>query len=319
MNKKQNLVVMIPCYNEAKTVGKVIKSIPKKVKGIDKLTVLVINDGSADNSISVSQKAGAIVVSHKKNEGLGIAFRTGIETALKMGADIIVNIDADRQFDSNDIPKLIEPIQKGEADMVTATRFKDKDYFPTNIPTAKVWGNKGFVKLVNLLTGQKFTDSSCGYRAYSREAAQRLNLFGRFTYTQEVLMNLVDRGMKIQEVPVQVRYFKKRKARVSGSLFKYGYRAIAIIFMAFRDYNPLLFFGIPGLSLFSLGFLFSLFSFIYWLINHSTSPIRMLLFLGVFFLTFGSLLVILSLIADMFKRVRKNQEEIIYYLKQDII
>lgn len=309
------LVVMIPCYNEAPTVGEVIKNIPEKIRGIDKIEVLVVNDGSTDESEKIAKKAKATVISHRKNEGLGVAFRDGIEKALSMGADVIVNIDADMQFDPKNIPLLTEPIIQGEADMVTATRFKDKSLIPANMPWIKKIGNFGFTKIMNILTGENFTDTQCGFRAYSKEAALRLTLFGKFTYTHEVFLDLVNKEMKIVEVPVEVKYFKSREAKVSKSLPKYAFRSLMIILRAFRDYRPLVFFGSIGLVIFSIGFILSFGSLVYWLVLQRTSPIRMYLFTGIFLLTFGFLTIMLGLIADMFRRMKQTQEAILYKLK----
>jgi glycosyltransferase involved in cell wall biosynthesis len=195
------LAVIIPAYNEEKTIAQVIREIPRNIEGINEVEVLVIDDGSTDNTIKEARNAGALVASHTKNEGLGISFSTGIREALKRGADIIVNIDADNQFDSNDIPKLVKPILENRADMVTGTRFKEGKIIP-NMSELKRRGNKFFVWLVNLMTGSKFTDVSCGFRAYSRNTALYLNLFGRFTYTQEVFLDLVNKNKQIEEVPI---------------------------------------------------------------------------------------------------------------------
>ncbi len=313
------LVVMIPCLNEEKTIQKVINLIPpaKNIKGIDEVIPLVIDDGSTDDTAKLAKKAGAKVVSHKKNEGLGIAFQTGIDKALEMDADIVCNIDADLQFNPKDIPLLVEPIVNNGADMVTATRFKEQEMIPKNISPAKLWGNKKFTLLVNKLTGENFTDTQCGFRAYSREAAMRLNLFGRFTYTQEVFLDLINKGMKIKEIPVEVKYHEKpfRRSKISGDLFNYGMRALAIILRTFRDYKPLVFFGIPGITISAPGLLLAIGSLVYWLVLGRTTPVRMYLFTGIVLILFGLLLIILALIADMFKRLRQNQEEIIYKMK----
>ncbi len=313
------LVILIPAFNEEKSLGKVLGKIPRKIKGIDKIDVLVVNDGSTDQTAAVARQNGAKVISHQKNRGLGAAFKTGIDEALKMGADIIVNIDADGQFNPKDIPLLIAPILSGQAQMATATRFKEKALIPANIPPAKLWGNRQFTKLVNFLTGENFTDTQCGFRAYSREAALRLNLFGQFTYTQEVFIDLLEKGMNIVEVPLKVTYFKnsQRKSAISGSLLKYGFRALEIILRTFRDYRPLLFFGIPGMAICLPGFILALGSLIYWLILQKTTPVRMYLFTGIVLILFGFLLIFLALVADMFKRMRKNQEEILYQMKKE--
>jgi glycosyltransferase involved in cell wall biosynthesis len=312
------LVILIPAFNEEKSLGKVLGKIPQKIKGIDQIDVLVVNDGSTDQTAAIARQNGAKVISHPKNRGLGAAFKTGIDEALKMGADIIVNIDADGQFNPKDIPLLIAPILSGQAQMATATRFKEKALIPANIPPAKLWGNRQFTKLVNFLTGENFTDTQCGFRAYSREAALHLNLFGQFTYTQEVFIDLLEKGMIITEVPLKVTYFKnsQRKSAISGSLLKYGFRALEIILRTFRDYRPLLFFGIPGIAICLPGFILALGSLIYWLILKKTTPVRMYLFTGIVLILFGFLLIFLALVADMFKRMRKNQEEMLYQMKK---
>ncbi len=312
------LVILIPAFNEEKSLGKVLEKIPQKIKGVDQIDVLVVNDGSTDQTAAIARQNGAKVVTHPKNRGLGAAFKTGIDEALKIGADIIVNIDADGQFNPKDIPLLIAPILSGQAQMATATRFKEKALIPANIPPAKLWGNRQFTKLVNFLTGENFTDTQCGFRAYSREAALRLNLFGQFTYTQEVFIDLLEKGMNIVEVPLKVTYFKnsQRKSAISGSLLKYGFRALEIILRTFRDYRPLLFFGIPGMAICLPGFILALGSLIYWLILKKTTPVRMYLFTGIVLILFGFLLIFLALVADMFKRMRKNQEEMLYQMKK---
>ena len=309
------LIILIPAYNEEKTIGKVIQEIPQDIEGIDEIKILVVNDGSTDNTAKVAEKAGAIVISHNKNKGLGVAFSTGIKECLKQKADIVVNIDADNQFDPKDIPKLVKPILEKKAEMVSGSRFEDKNSI-NQIPFIKKWGNKVFTLLLNILTKQHFTDTQCGFRAYSKEALLRLNLFGKFTYTQEVFLDLVNKGLKIQQVPIKVRYFKNRKAKISSSLIKYFLQTIIIILRTFRDYKPLVFFGISGIIIFGIGILFWFYSFVYWIVHSKTTPIRMYFFVGTGLVTFGFLLIVLALIADMLKRIRQNQEEILYKLKK---
>src|SRR3989344_6359232 len=177
------LVVIIPAYNEERTIGDVVKSITEVNGRISKTEILVVNDGSTDNTEKIALENGAIVVNHLSNKGVGMAFRTGIENALKRKADVIVNVDADGQFNPLDVPKLISPILDNKADFVTATRFKNGNLIGS-MPFIKKIGNRMFTSLTSFLVGQRFTDTQCGFRAYSREAALRLNLYGKFTYTQ---------------------------------------------------------------------------------------------------------------------------------------
>jgi glycosyltransferase involved in cell wall biosynthesis len=309
------LIVMIPAYNESKKIASVISKIPRKISEIEKVEILVMDDHSTDKTKEIALKAGADkVFRHKQNVGLGKNFKKGLEVSLGLGADIIVNIDADGQFNPKDIPKLINPIQKEEADMVTCSRFLNPELVK-NMPGLKKWGNKRFTKLVSRITGEKFTDTQCGFRAYSKEAALRMNINGKFTYTQESFIDLVSKGMRIKEIPLEVKYFKERKSAISGKLKNYGFKSLAIIAKTTRDTQPLTFFGMPALTLFSLGFLGGLISLVYWLINLSTSPIQTLFSVSVFFMIFGVSLGILALIADMMKSLKVNQEEILYKLK----
>ena len=309
------LVVMIPAYNEERTISKVIKGIPKKIEGISKIEVIVIDDGSLDNTVSEAKKAGAKVFTNGKNKGLGKNFRRGIERALELKADIIVNIDGDGQFNGNDIHRLVQPILSGKYDMVTGSRFYTSK-LAKRVPFLKRWGNRRFTNLISRITGKRFTDTQCGFRAYSREAALRLNLFGNFTYTQEVFIDLVSKGLRIREIPIKVKYFSKRDSLISGNLRKYGFKSLGIIAKTTRDTQPLTFFGMPGLFILSLGTIGGLISFFYWLTHLLTTPIRTLFSVSVFFMIFGVVLCILALVADMLKRINMTQEEILYKLKK---
>ena len=243
-----------------------------------------------------------------------MAFRKGIEHALSLDADIIVNIDGDGQFNPKDIEALIRPILNGEAGMVTATRFSTQK--PQNMPYIKKWGNRRFTNLISRVTGQHFTDTQCGFRAYSREAALKLNLFGNFTYTQEAFIDLVGKGITVKEVPLTVVYHKDRKSKLTGNLSRYGFKSLGIIARPTRDTQPLTFFGLPGFISFILGVIGGLYTLYFWLINHVTTPVRMLFNVSVFLVIFGISLAILGLLADMLKRISRTQEEVLYHLKK---
>lgn len=310
------LIVTIPSYNESAKIADVIKNIPRNIDHIDDVKILVSDDGSSDDTVNIAKNNGAdIVLAHKQNMGLGKNFQTALQKALHSGADIIVNIDGDGQFDPQDIKKLIVPILKKEAHMVTGSRFTSREQ-AQRVPIVKRLGNYAFTNLINLITKQKFTDTQCGFRAYSKEAALRLNLFGRFTYTQETFMDLVEKEISIKEIPISVKYFEDRKSHISGNLISYGFKSLGIIANTLRDTQPMTFFGFPGASVFSLGFVGAATSLIYWFINHQTTPIKTLFIVSVFFMTFGLLLIIFGLLADMIKRVKKIQEEILYKLKK---
>ena len=309
------LVVMIPAYNEEETITDVILEIPRQIDGMDKVEILLIDDGSSDDTVALAKKAGVDkTISHGTNQGLGIAFRNGIETAISMGADVIGTMDADGQFDSNDVPSLVEPILNNEADFVAASRFLDKQSW-AQMPWIKRLGNRIFTRIISYLLGQKFSDTQCGFRAYSRQAALRLNTFGRFTYTQEVFIDLVNKGMRVQEIAVQVEQRQKGKSRIVKNWFNYGTKAMAIILRSFRDYQPLRFFGTIGLITLIPGIGAGLFILIYWVITSRTSPFTSLLYLVVILVVMGLLFIVLALIADMIGRQRHINEEILYHLK----
>ena len=237
------LVVLIPAFNEEENIQKVIQSIPKKVLGVSEVKVLVVNDGSTDKTMDLAMNGGAYrVVSHKKNLGVGAAFMTGIRNAISMNADILVAVDADSQFDSNQIPELILPILNNQADVVIGSRFQNKK--PKNIPRIKYLGNKIFTKIVSSLVQQKFTDTQTGFRAYSREALLNISVVSDFTYTQEVLIDLKFKGMQITEVPISVKYDDKRKSRVVKNIFKYSSKVLAILIRTLIFHRPIFSFAI---------------------------------------------------------------------------
>lgn len=311
-NKK--IVVIIPALNEEKTLGFVIKDIKKVVKDA---VIIVVDDGSRDNTVKVALEEGVTkVISHKRNRGLGVAFKTGINNALKIGADIIVSIDADGQFNPEDIPRLVRPILDEKADMVTCSRFLYRKHLP-KMPLIKRFGNKLFTKLVNIITRRRYTDTQCGFRAYSRKAALSMILFGEYTYTQEIFIDLVSRGFRIIEVPCEVKGQRKGKSKLIKNVFSYGIKALLIILRTMRDYQPLKFFGFIGLVVFSIGFVSSLILSVRWLIIHQIYPYMFLVYINVVLLFFGFLLIILAFLADMFDRQRKLQEEILFRLKKE--
>ena len=315
MTNKPDVTIIIPAYNEEKTIGSVIKDIPRNIA--EDVKIIVIDDGSTDNTVNVAKESGADkVISHNTNKGLGVAFQTGIETALKMNADIIVNIDADGQFNPNDISGLIKPIIAGKADMVTCSRFLDKNLEP-DMPRIKKFGNNIFTKLISRLTKQKFTDTQCGFRAYSREAALRLTLFGIHTYTQEVFLDLATKGMRILEIPCKVKGEREGKSRLVNNVFSYGLKVLLIIIKSFRDYQPLKFFGTIGFGVFFVGFVIGIIMVVRYILTGMVSPYRSLVNLSMLFLIIGFLLLILALIADMFDRQRKMLEEILYSLRRE--
>ena len=311
------LIVNLPAYNEEEKIGSTIGRIPRTIAGIDEVLVQVIDDGSRDRTVAVSKEAGAdFVYSNGVNRGIGRTFRHAVERALENGADLMVNIDADGQFDPNDIEKLIAPILANRADMVSADRFSGIK--AKNIPWVKDTLNRLAASLIGMFMNTDITDLTCGFRAYSRETLLRLNLPGDYTYTQEVIIDALGKNLAIEWVPVEVTYFADRKSRVVKSVFNYLNNSIRIILKAVRDVRPMKFFGIPGMVLIALALVsFSVFLFQYFSHGLKVTPyLNYLLFARVTFLI-GMQLLIFAFIADMIKTSRRLTEDLAYTIKKE--
>jgi len=277
---------------------------------------VVIDDGSTDDTAKVAAAAGARVISFGHNRGLGAAFREALSRALGLGADIIVNIDGDGQFNPQDIPKLIEPIIQGQADMVTASRFADPDLIP-KMPWVKKWGNQVGANVVSKLTSQKLHDVSCGFRAYSRDAALRATLLGGHTYTHEVILDLAFRGLRIVELPVKVRGVRKvGKSRLTENLWKHCWNSLFIILRAYRDYRPTRVFGTISVVFLMLAVSCGVFVVWHYLATGAFSPYIFVAFLAGGFGFVSLICYITALLAGMINRLRILQDEQLFLLRK---
>lgn len=310
------LIINIPAFNEEEAIGKTIKRIARTYTGIDEVRIHVIDDGSKDKTAEVSKTAGAdLVYSHPANRGIGKTFRTAVEQALEQGADIMVNIDADGQFDPNDIPKLIAPILEGRADMVIANRFGNLK--ATNIPNIKDKLNRLAAGIVGRFMKTPIDDLTCGFRALSRETMLRLNLPGDFTYTQETIIDALGKNLKLVWVPVTVTYFADRKSRVVKTVWGFVSNSAKIILKAVRDVRPMKFFGIPGLFLLSVSvILFGIFLSFYFQ-EFKITPYRNWLLLSIVLFLVGLQSFVFALIADMIRSNRRLMEEALYMMKKN--
>lgn len=309
------LIINIPAYNEAEKIGETIRRIPRSLEGIDEVTIHVVDDGSNDHTDRFARDAGADrVIVHTRNKGLGRAFRTSVEAALEAGADIMVNIDADGQFDPNDINTLIKPVLSGEADIVSADRFGE--HAAHNIPLIKDRLNRLAARLISGFLKTPIQDLTCGFRAYSRESLLRLNLLENFTYTQEVIIDAIGKGLKIIWIPVTVTYFAERKSKMTKSIVNYIRQSSRIIVKAVRDVRPMKFFGIPGFTLMGIALLLFCIFLGFYVQDFKISPYRNYLFFSAIFFIVGLQFVVFALLADMVKSNRRLIEEQLYLTKK---
>lgn len=317
----EKLMVIIPAYNEEKTVGEVIGKMPAFDPQVIERIVVVIDDGSSDHTAEIARQAGAVVVSHSENKGMGASVKTGLQYALEHQADIAVSIDADLQFDPAEIPQLIAPILEGKADFTAGDRFTEqngKAIRPEHMSPVKFWGNQQMTKLINKLTGTNLLDVSSGFRAYSREAMLNLNLSGKYTISHETIMDLGFKHLRLQSVPVNVRYFPDRKSKVAHNLVQYISQALRIITRAYRDYKPLRFFFLLGLPAMALGLIGLLFTLVHFIVAGSFTPYKFVGFIGIYLFSLGLLLWILGFLSDILVGIRTNQEKLLYFQKKQI-
>lgn len=311
----KRLLVVVPCLNEAMTIAQVIGDVPRDMPGVNQVDILVVDDGSTDGTSEVARGAGATVLRHPRNQGVGAAFQSAVGYAIDNGYDLMVNIDGDRQFDPRDIPKLVAPVVSSQADMVTASRFVDATFTP-DMPKVKLVGNHMMSRLISGLVRRRFADVSCGFRCYSRESLLRLNLHGAFTYTQETFLDFAVKRMEIMEVPIKVVYFAERKSRVANSIVKYAINSGKIIFRGYRDYFPLRFFwGVSAL----IAFVATLFALVFFGHYFRTGAFSGYLFAGFiagFLYVMATVFFVVGIVTDMLDRIRTNQERVLYMLKK---
>ncbi|MCI6552243.1 MAG: glycosyltransferase family 2 protein [Lachnospiraceae bacterium] len=306
------LIIQIPCYNEAETLEIVLDSLPRQIEGIDQIEYLVINDGSEDNTVEVAVNWGVhYVVNLMRNKGLAKGFMAGIDACLGYGADIIVNTDADNQYCSQDIGKLVQPILEGRADIVIGERpiGEIRDFSPLKKRLQRLgsWA-------VRKASGTDVPDAPSGFRAFSREAALRLNVINDYTYTLETIIQAGRNRMAIMSVPVRTNP-ELRESRLFKSMFGYIKKSMVTIVRAFAMYRPLAFFTAVGTVPFLTGFILGL-RFLYYYFHGSASGHVQSLILAGTLLMMGFMTYIIGLQADIIAANRKILEDIRYHVKK---
>jgi glycosyltransferase involved in cell wall biosynthesis len=303
---------MIPSYNEEESIASVIKEIEKDC--YDRVEIIVIDDGSTDRTYDEAVKAGANkVIRFKKNMGLAPAFRAGLENALSMGADIIVNTDADGQYDGKEIPKLIQPILDGKADVVLGSRVKGTI---EDMPLEKRIGNKLATSITRRLCTSDISDAQTGFRAFTREAALHLNVLSDYTYVQETLIQLSHYGFKIVEVPITFRKRTSGKSRLIANVLTYATRAGATIIRTYRDYHPLITFVYIGIILIFCGVISGAVVLYHYATTGVVTGRLPTALLSVLLLLLGFQSFLIGILADMLTSQRRIQDEILYRLKK---
>ena len=304
------LIIQIPCYNEEATLGLTLSQLPRQLPGVDRIEWLIINDVSRDRTVEVALACGVDhIINLQTNRGLAKGFMVGIEACLSAGADIIVNTDADNQYCAADIPLLIAPILKGEAEIVIGARpIESIQHFS---PIKKFLQKLGSF-VVRLASHTQIPDAPSGFRAISREAALRLNVFNEYTYTLETIIQAGQKGLAITSVPIRTNGFL-RPSRLVKSISVYVQHSILTIIRIFMTYRPLKFFMMLGSIPFSLGFILCCrWLFLFWGIvgDNPAKPRVPSLILAAILILIGVQLWIFGLIADLMGVNRQLLEDI---------
>ena len=305
LEKSKKLIIQIPCFNEEATLAETLRDLPRDVPGVDKVEWLIIDDGSTDKTVEVAKRCGVDhIVRLPQNRGLARAFSVGLEECLRRGADIIVNTDADNQYVAGDIPKLIAPIIAGTADIVIGERpIMQIGDFSVIKKMLQRWGSWA----VRLASRTRVPDAPSGFRAFSRAAAMRINVFSGYTYTLETIIQAGQKGMFVESVPIHTNP-KTRDSRLVKSIPGYLWRSISTIPRIFMTYRPFRFFFFPGLAFFLVGFGLGLRFTIYFILGHGGGKVQSLILAAVLMLI-GFFLCVTGFLADLISVNRKLLEE----------
>jgi glycosyltransferase involved in cell wall biosynthesis len=306
------LMIQIPCYNEEETLEIALNDLPKTIKGIDQIEYLIINDGSKDNTVEVAKRWGIHhVVNFKKNRGLAKGFIAGLDACLRNGADIIVNTDADNQYCGADIEVLIQPILEGKADMVIGERpINQTEHFS---PLKKKLQHLGSW-VVRKASNTDIPDAPSGFRAYSREAAMKLNVINEYTYTLETIVQAGREKMSITSVPIRTNA-ELRPSRLFSSMFGYVKKSMLTIIRAFMMYKPLRFFTLVGLIPIILGMGIGVRFLIYFFAGFGEGHVQSLILASLLILV-GVQTIVVGLQADIIAANRKILEDIQYHVRK---
>lgn len=300
------LIIQIPCYNEEVTLPLTLAALPKSLEGIDELETLLIDDGSTDRSVEIAENFGVThIVRLSNNKGLARTFMSGLQKCIELGADIIVNTDADNQYNAEDIEKLIKPILEKKADIVVGARPIERiKHFSLLKKILQKVGS--FV--IRLLSSTATEDAPSGFRAFTREAAIMINVFDNYTYTLETIIQSKSKGLIIESTPVRVNE-NYRKSKLVKNIFDYIRKSTFTMVRMFIIYRPFRFFAIIGGALFALGLVIWGRFLFYYLSDKGAGHIQSLLFAAILMII-GFQTVMLGVIADLLAINRKLVEDV---------
>jgi glycosyltransferase involved in cell wall biosynthesis len=306
------LIVQIPAFNEEATIAQTLRDIPKKIDGVSSIETLVIDDGSSDNTVEVARKAGAThVVQLKTHRGLSSAFVAGIDAALRLGANIIVNTDADNQYAGADIARLVAPIIRGTAEVVIGDREVAKS--PHMSPFKRMLQRLGTWS-VSIASGVRVGDATSGFRAFSREAALQINVFNPFTYTLETIIQSGNRNLGVQSVTIRTNA-PSRPSRLYRGIGTYLRKSVATVFRIYALYKPLKTFFLIGSILILIGAAIGV-RFLWFFFEGDRGGHVQSLILAAVFLIVGFQTMLIGLVADLISVNRRLSEEVLIRLKK---
>ncbi|MCU0242277.1 MAG: glycosyltransferase family 2 protein [Vicinamibacteria bacterium] len=305
------LIVQIPCLNEEATLPETLRSIPRVIAGVDTVEILVIDDGSTDRTAVVARELGVDhIVRFTRRKGLAAGFMAGLDAALRQGADIIVNTDADNQYPNEEIPALIAPILRGEADMVIGDRgVGDVAHFSWAKRRLQMLGSW----VVRKVSGTKVPDTTSGFRALTRDAALRINIASEFTYTLESIIQAGKKRLAVAHLPITSR--QTRPSRLFTSTWEYVKRSAATILRIYATYEPLKVFMMLGSALLLAGLLLGLRYSYYWMMGEIRGHVQSAI-LAVLLLILGFQTLLWGIMADLIGNNRRLIEDLLYRIRR---
>jgi glycosyltransferase involved in cell wall biosynthesis len=311
MAQGRTLVIQVPCHNEEEILPRVLADLPKSVPGVDRIIALVIDDGSTDGTVAVAKAHGALVLSLPVQRGLARAFIAGLDRAVQLGADVVVNTDGDHQYRGEDIPALVAPVLAGRADLVVGAR--PVDAIASFSPIKKLLQRLGSAA-TRVVSGTAIADAPSGFRAMSREAAMRLHVFNRYTYTVETIIQAGRKGMTVLSVPVGVNPPTRPSRLVRGS-GSYVARQLNVIVRVYVTYKPFRFFAVPGFILGALGSVL-LMRFLWFYLTEGGRGHVQSVIIGSMLAGGGLMLVVVGLVADLIAVNRQLLEDVEWRIRR---